>query len=327
MLSTIRGSLRGNRHWVALRRAQREGLGNAWRRTRLWSRILDTPPVVTEPVSPGATVETHLLCSYQDYLTAIWALKSFYHFAGVSYALVIHIQGNVASRVVDRLHHHFPQARLVLRPEADRLVEQHLSAHGFNRVLAARRASPFMLKLTDFPILSDAHRILMLDSDVIFFAEPAELLRHASSAAPVTVFQRDLASTYNIAEAEAYAKFGVRMAAAVNTGIALVPRQNVDFDRCEAFLAHPEVAKCTGWIEQTLYSLCASEKGKVAFLPESYLVSLDPLAILDGIVARHYAGLSRPLLTSEGMPLMLQLWNGSKNGRDFRGSETFARSR
>lgn len=324
MFDIIRERLRRNRHWVALRRAQREGFGNAWRRTRLWSQILDSAPVITEPVRPGAKIETHLLCSHRDYLTALWALRSFYHFSGVAYPLVIHIQGNVPRRVAGRLRRHFPEARVVLGPESNQFAEQYLNAGGLHRLLAARRASPFMMKLTDFPILSQAEQILMLDSDVLFFAPPVELLRRAEVLASSILFQKDLASTYNISENDAYARFGIRMAAAVNTGIAIVPRRSLDLSRCEVFLADADVAKPTGWIEQTLYSLCASEKGLIEFLPDSYVVSLQPLSSLDGIVARHYAGPSRPLLTSEGMPFLLHSWSGTERGRSRRGNEVFA---
>jgi len=31
------------------------------------------------------SVDTHILTYSRDYLSAIWALKSFYHYSGVSY--------------------------------------------------------------------------------------------------------------------------------------------------------------------------------------------------------------------------------------------------
>jgi len=313
-LESMRSRLRRSRSWTTLRRIQREGPLNAWKRWRMWSRILDTAPVVTAPIGPQSRAEVHLLCSYRDYLCGIWALKSFYHFAGVSYPLVIHIQGGIADRALSRLRRHFPNARLVRQAEADGIVEEYLSSRGLTRLLNARRTSPFMMKLTDFPILSESEYMLTLDSDVLFFSRPSELLSWPGSATAQALFQRDVASAYNISEAEAEANFGIRMAKAVNTGIALLLRRNLDLSRCEQFLAHPEVAKPTGFIEQTLHSLCASEVGEVAYLPESYLVCLEPVAGVDGLVARHYAGTSRRLLTAEGMPALLRKWAQETNG-------------
>src|SRR5208337_5259633 len=89
----VRRSLRKNRQWVNLRRVQHEGVRRAFSRWRLWARILQAEPVVVEPVSEQSPVEIHLLCCERDYLTAMWALKSFYKFSDVRFPLAIHVQG------------------------------------------------------------------------------------------------------------------------------------------------------------------------------------------------------------------------------------------
>ena len=73
--------LRRKRAWVDFRRWQREGFLRAFRRWRLYSQILKTPPEHTKD-SDGDT-ELHLLCYRNDYLGAIWALKTFYRCAQV----------------------------------------------------------------------------------------------------------------------------------------------------------------------------------------------------------------------------------------------------
>lgn len=284
-----------------LRRIQREGARRALRRWRVWIRILETAPINTEPVQEGAPVEVHTLCYERDYLCAIWALKSFYHFAQVRYPLVIHLQGHATRRMLARLHEHFPAARVVTQDVADAAVETCLRGRGLMRLLAARRQNPFMLKLTDFPILGSAVHLLTLDSDLVFFRRPSELLIATDEPLPVSIFQRDPASAYNITEEQAYSKLGIKLSPRINTGITLFPTRSLELERCEKYLMHTEVARLTGWIEQTLHALCASEQGRVAYLPESYLVSLRKDVDPASLVMRHYAGPSRPLLTDEGM--------------------------
>lgn len=300
---SARARLRRNRAWVTLRRAQREGFVNALRRYRLWTKILRTPPVSTDEVREGAAVEVHVLCYERDYLCALWALKSFYRFAGVRFPLVVHVQGRASRLMKGRLKKHLPSARVVLQEEADAGVEAWLAARGLTRLVEARRRNPFMLKLTDFALTCRAVNLLTLDSDILFFRRPSELLAAADTDAPVelTLFQRDPASAYNITEERAREELGVALAPRVNTGITLSARGALDLARCEEFLAHADVARPTGWTEQTLHALAASERGRVEFLPESYLVSLAPHADVRSLVARHYAGPSRALLTTEGM--------------------------
>jgi hypothetical protein len=298
--------LRRRSTWVALRRLQYEGMWRANRRWRLWSRILGTPPIATDPVGRDTPVEVHVLCYQRDYLCALWALKSFYHFARVAYPLVIHLQGDPPRRVTLRLRRHFPAARLIPQAEADATVETWLRSRGLVRVLAARQRTPFMLKLTDFPVLSESTHLLTLDSDVLFFRFPAELVTAARFPSSVSLFQRDPQSTYNISTERALSQLGIRLAPKVNTGIMVFPRDSLNLFRCEEYLGDPDVARPSGWIEQTLHALCASEHGRVAYLPDSYLVSLEAEVNLETLVARHYAGPSRALMTSEGMEQLVR---------------------
>ena len=178
----LRHLLRRNRYYVTMRRIQREGPLVALRRRMLWARILDTAPVRMEPTNENAAAEVHLLCSRRDYLCAIWALKSFYCFSGMTCPLAIHLQGQSPERMVARMRQHFPDARIVLQAEADAFVEPELERAGFDRLLALRRKTPFMLKLTDFVLMCRAPRLLLLDSDVLFFAHARDLVEQARSA-------------------------------------------------------------------------------------------------------------------------------------------------
>lgn len=287
--------------WRTLRRIQAEGPSEAFLRWRQWSGVLNTAPVRTDVPGSGP-LEVHLLCHGGDYLCAIWALKSLCLTSGVRWPVVIHLQGRTTSTMRRRLRRHLPDARLVEQGEADAVVGQAL-AHGSPRLLEARRQSPFMMKLVDPVLLTRADRIVVLDSDVLFFRDPRELRAHAEAESTASwVFQRDPISTYNVTEAEARSAFGIAMPDRVNSGIAVIPRRLVDLRLCERFLEHPDVRRPSGWIEQTLFALCAGARGNVEFLSSSYVISLERGLDYDALTARHFAGPSRPLLTEEGMP-------------------------
>ena len=305
VLEPIRRQLRRSRTWVAFRGLQHEGWSRALRRWRRWIRILGTPPVVTDPLQPGVAVELHLLCHQRDYLTAIWALKSFYHYSGASYPLVLHLQGPASRWMLSRLRHHFPTARIIPQTEADPLVEHWLASRGLTRLLEARRRNPYTLKLTDFLILGQGVNLLSFDSDVLFFRRPEELLPRSGDPVPTVLFQRDPASNYLLTEEQARNELGIDLVPRVNVGIMLFARERIDLHRCDEYLAHPAVGGPGAFIDQTVYALAASEQRCVHFLPETYLISLAPKMNLANAVARHYAGLSRPSLTDEGIPYLI----------------------
>jgi hypothetical protein len=160
-----------------------------------------------------------------------------------------------------------------------------------------------MMKLIDPVLFGSAERLVILDSDVLFFRDPCELRAHVENGpADGWLFQRDPASTYNITSDEAASALGIRIPERVNSGIAVVPRSLVDLELCERLLEHPDVRRPSGWIEQTLFALCAGARGRVDYLSPSYVISLERGLDYSDCTARHYAGPSRPLLTEEGMP-------------------------
>jgi hypothetical protein len=297
--------IRRDRRWALLRRIYHEGWRLALRRHAIWSRILATRPFPVALFGSGAPVEVHLLCYEFDYLSAIWALKSFYDFARVRFPLAIHLQGYMPPRAVARLRHHFPGARIIPQLEADRVVEEKLNYMGLHRLRGLRRRLPMMQKLTDFMLMSYAPRLLLLDSDVLFFAQPALILAAVDSGSPPALFIRDWKSSYAIAMERAQQVVGFDLAPRVNSGLALVERRLIDLSRCDDYLRHEEMTR-ENQVEQTLYALAASELRAVNYLPDSYLMSPEPSIRFEGIVARHYAGPSRYLLLSEGMPRLIE---------------------
>jgi hypothetical protein len=304
-IDPVRHILRSSPTWVSLRRWQREGFLQAYQRSCLWRRVLETQPVRTLPRSSGA-VEVHTICFRLDYLSAIWSLKSFYQTARVEFPLVIHVNGNAERVVLDRLRWHFPDATLIPRDVADGIVEPQLIASGFTRLFAARRAVPYMVKLVDVPLLAEGAVVVYFDSDVLFFEEPKEIIDHCTQQTQRYLFQRDPENNYNISQVEAMQEFGIQLESRLNSGVLVYPRKLHDMAAFERYLGHPGVAQPTPFIEQTLYALHASEIASVDLLSPKYLIDLQAGLSYDGLTARHYAGPSRPLLTSEGIPRIIR---------------------
>jgi hypothetical protein len=298
---TLRGRLRFHPAAVQLRAVRRSGW-RGWISGSLARGILRTAPVRTDPAGGEVPVEVHLLCHRHDHLIALWALKSFYRFAGVRLPLVVHLQGRVPERARARLRTHFPDARIVDQAEADAVVVEWLRRRG-RRLLEVRGRYPILMKLTDFALLSRAGRLLAVDSDVLFFAPPAALLAAVRRGGPGSLFQRDVGSGYTVPPAWARERLGIDLVPRINTGIMSYPRDPADLERCEQYLEQPELMRPSGVLEQTLHALRACERGPVEFLPPEYLIRLEPGGGYDGLTARHYAGPSRRLLP-EGMRVL-----------------------
>jgi hypothetical protein len=290
----LREGLARHRRWLEFREACREGWRRARARRAIQGRILGTRPVRT---ARGGPVEVRVLTWRRDWLNAAWALKSFYHFAGVDYPLVLH-DGGLAPGQAGRLLRHFPDATVVGAAEADARVAEALGGRGLRRCLEYRARNISTRKVFDFYALSDAEYVVAIDPDIVFFARPAELIVPPGGVA-VNRYNKDVGCAYSMDPDELEAAFGLRPPPGINSGLALVRRASVDFAAIDVWLAHPRLFADTWVTEQTLHALFSAAHG-VELLPESYRVGTEP-GLDPGLVCKHYPGFFRPLLYAEGM--------------------------
>lgn len=279
---------------LILRQKYGRGLRTAYYRDSVRPRILST-----RPVECGADdrCEIHVLTSAADWLNLVWALKSFYFYSRRRYSLCIHDDGSLDPAAVSALREHFPGARLIPRNEAEGKIDEALAP--YPRCLQFRRSNHLSPKLFDFGLFLTAPRMLLLDSDILFFAEPAELLRriedpdyHRNSV------NADVSSAYTIEPRAAKLAWALEMPERFNSGLGLIHRESLRFDWMEEFLAAPGIEDHFWRIEQTLYALCSARFG-VELLPPEYDVRLVR-AVGQG-PCRHYIGAIRHWMYSEGM--------------------------
>ena len=302
LISAVRNWRRITPGALLLRFRQKYGHGvrTAYYRDVVRPRILQTSPIGE---TADKTCEIHVLTSAQDWLNLIWTLKSFYVASGRKYALCVHDDGTLASEHFEEFEKQFPDARVMSRSKADAEVLSSLAL--FPRCLAFRKANHLAPKVFDFPFYLQGDRMLLLDSDVLFFREPTELLRAIEERSyRLNVVNRDVDSAYTVDPAEVKSRTGVDLIKRFNSGLGLIHKESLRLDWIEEFLELPGILEGHFWrIEQTLQALCSSRFG-VELLPEPYDIRLS-----DGInnpPCRHYVGAIRPLFYSEGIRRLLK---------------------
>jgi len=195
------------------------------------------------------------------------------------------------------LRHHFPLARIIDRDTANRQVIPQLEA--FPRCRQFRESNPLAPKVFDFRTFLKSDRMLLLDSDVLFFSHPAELVRRIEDPQyRLNSVNCDVASAYTVSAAEVQQQCDVRLIPKFNSGLGVIHRDSLRLDWIDEFLGIPGIIGHFWRIEQTLYALCSSRFG-VELLPEEYNVFLNG-QVRDQPV-RHYVGAIRHLMYSEGI--------------------------
>jgi glycosyltransferase involved in cell wall biosynthesis len=290
------------RQWSA------HGLVTAYYRDLVRPRILHTAPV-RDTIDP--ICELHVLTCGNDWLNLMWSLKTFYHFSKRRYRLCIHDDGTVPDEGLAHLRRHFPDGRLILRSEADEKAEREL--RGYPQSLRFRRMNPLAPKVLDFSLYLQGERMLLFDSDLLFFDDPKDLLRRIEDPSyGLNAVNADLASAYTVEPSAVKSTIGLQLVERFNSGLGLIHKASMRWDWIEEFLRLPGILEGHFWrIEQTLYALCSSRHG-VELLPDAYSVSLGPG--LGTRPMRHYVGAIRHLMYREGLARLVRMgflnaWN------------------
>jgi hypothetical protein len=263
------------------------------------SRILNTKPITQ---TTDRTCEIHVLTCAKDWLNLMWTLKTFYRYSERHYALCIHDDGTLTESDRATFKHHFPNARIIPRPDADARVFAELV--NYPRCLEFRKNNHLSPKVFDFACYLESDRMLLLDSDILFFQEPIVLLqRIENSDYFLNTVNGDTQSAYTVDPMTVKEKCHVDLIDRFNSGLGLIHKASLNFDWIEEFLALPDIMGHFWRIEQTLYALCSSRFG-VELLPDEYTVQLGEN--IQDLPSRHYVGAIRHLMYKEGIRQLVQ---------------------
>lgn len=272
------------------------GLRAAWYRDVIRPRILDTPPIRTL----DRTCEIHALTSAGDWLNMLWALKSFYRFSPRKYAVCIHDDGTVGEGAREALCSAFPDARFISRKDADRRLSHVLEP--LPRCKDLRATNTFALKLFDYHVFAELPRVMVLDSDILFFSEPKAFLSTLETSENNSL-NRDWRDGYSVEPETVRSHTGLELPPRINAGFGLIHSESIRLDWVEEFLALPGILSHSHRIEQTLVALCSARYG-FSMLPEEYDIHTGPKRA--GSPCRHYTGPIRDLMYREGMRELLR---------------------
>lgn len=254
------------------------------------------------PAGHAGDVSVHMLVSSRTWDAGLLAAVSLEHRSVRRWQFFFHDDGTLDDRLVARIARVFPDARIVRRREADGKAREFLADHP--KCLAHRARHNLFLKFFDFAAWAPGEKLIVFDSDVIFFRKPGEITDWADSGSTDYRYNEDTKEKFCIPRDDIERGMGIRMWPRFNSGLVLVPKKAISLDLAEKLLANFEkTAHHPQFFEQTLYGLMGSVWGRGGPLPKTYEINWGYFRA-PGAVCRHYVGaFKHDLLFIEGAPL------------------------
>ena len=280
--------------------------GPVFLRWYLWARS----PAVTGWRNPWSnlTVEKvplHVMTGSDQFAMTKCMLVSFFEKTRRNWKVVLHDDGTLPEDAVRVLGEMGIQAEYVGRSALlDRARQVLADLPLCRRVCEETLLAP---KFFGPLIFAGAPKMLLIDSDIVFFKEPREILEWVDSDSENMFFCGDLSDTAKALRAPLRDKLGVRLWESVNSGICCLCPGRFEFGDTEKFLRELDLLQTLDpWlIEQTLFAIHASASGRGGLLPSTYELSYSPACAPD-CVARHYVGKVRELFYTEAVPALAE---------------------
>lgn len=226
----------------------------------------------------------HTLTCHRNVDMTLWSLKSFAYFVGESPSITIHDDGTLTAADKALLDGHLDRCQIIDKALADETMAERLAAYPLCRQMRARKAFYCALKLFDPAEYAKAAVILLIDSDVLFFQRPGELLTCVRQNRPC--FNSDYQDAYAEKTEDLQRRFGMNLLPKVNMGLAVMRRADYDLEFMERYFSHfPYEIRDVNRHEQTLYALLMSRLGAHR-LGSAYQLSRQP--IRDATVSHHF---------------------------------------
>lgn len=280
--------------WLNLQRKYGKGLRVAYARDFVRPRIFKTAPIETPD---SGSVELHVLTSKGDWMNLVWSLKTFFHCSEFRMPICIHEDGSLPDEAKNLIRAHFPQARLLEKPDADKQIESKIK--DFPRIRAFRERHPLAIKVFDFSFFLKSERMFLFDSDLIFYSRPDVLIERLQDPDyQKNSVNEDIDTAYNMSFEDAKKLYAVELIPRFNSGLGLIHASSMNWDWFEEWLGYPGIFEHHWRTEQTLFAMASSKFG-VELLPKEYQVYRGPR--LKDRSVRHYVGEIRHLMYKEGM--------------------------
>jgi lipopolysaccharide biosynthesis glycosyltransferase len=249
------------------------------------NKILSSKPVICDDVSE---FEIHIVTSEKDFIDALWCLKTFYHYSGSRPQLVIHGDGSLNADHIQTFSEHFINCRVIKKKNADKELKEFLADYKYSQSYRLNSDFYCALKLFDPLYYAKSDKLLLLDSDILFFDNPKEIIQNIKE--DQHFFNSDYQNAYSLPIKELNEKFKIDIFPMVNSGLMFLRKEcystNLDFIESyfEAIDASPPIHDVNRH-EQTLNALLLSKCGGVR-LNENYQISRH--SVISGKTISHH---------------------------------------
>ena len=279
----------------------KKGLTYLQNRFLTGSKILKSKSIFSSKEQSTTGYSVHFLCGHRDLKMLLWSLMSWYKVVPESGKVYIHDDGSLNDHDKKDLKNLFPTAEVVdynqiSRQILNRLSSQFPKAHHYRKLSTSDRRYIYNLKLIDPFFVGDEKVKLILDSDLLWFKKPNELLDELLTKQHLPIFMGGYGRMDFVFSDGTSLPENV---AGVNSGIVAFQKGQFLLSNLEDFFSRVGRSTNPHFVEQAGYAYILSKQHPPNFLPtEKYLIKGS---VSESTILKHYTSPRREQFWFEGV--------------------------
>lgn len=219
------------------------------------------------------TFTVYFLTGKKYWFQTAFCLYSLQRFANVNIHAVIVDDGSFDDELETAVKRQFPSTVTIIRSsELQIYLDQKLPPNIFPVLRQRRIIYPHLRKLTDVHVLPGYNTKLVLDSDMLFFRQPSEMLEWLENPKQL-LFLRDVTTSYGYSEQLMERLTGCSIPERLNVGVAGMPSSMIDWHLLEDWTKTMLESEGSTYLqEQALTAMIASGQDHTFLEESSYKV-------------------------------------------------------
>lgn len=202
--------------------------------------------------------------------------------------------GSFDTSIIDRINRQLPGARIVTADEIERNLKHKLPENSYPYLHQKRKVYPHIKKLTDIHTLPGTDWKLVLDSDMLFWQEPVELIDWIIQPEN-SLYMVDSAQSYGYSLELMERLSGSKIKPLVNVGAIGLNSNQINWRQLESWICELELKEGTSYyLEQALSAMIIGNRPSTVVDSFGYIVNpgKKTSSTRQGIL-HHYVDLSK----------------------------------
>lgn len=231
----------------------------------------------------------------KDYLyQTLFCIRSLSLRGDVKFRFTLVDDGSFNEAIVKQIQSQLPQAEIIMAAEIAKNIDKHLPPEGFPNIHRKRKVYAHLKKLTDIHTLPGEPWKMVLDSDMLFWKEPAELISWLKNpTSPLAL--KDCMQSYGYDLGLMQALSGGEIEPLLNVGAVGLNSLAVNWDKLEKWIGELEAAGgASYYLEQALTAMLIGETPLIMLPGTDYIVCPSDAEMMDKTgILHHYVDTSK----------------------------------